>query len=42
MVANREIGNGGAERGDVADCFMAADESRCGFLVTTEVVLCWS
>lgn len=42
MVADREIDDGGAERGDVADCFMTTDESRGGFLVTTEVVLCES
>jgi hypothetical protein len=42
MVADREVDDGGAERGDVADCFMTTDESRGGFLVTTEVVLCGS
>ncbi len=39
MIAEGEVFNGGAESSDVADCFVAADESRRGFLVTTVVVL---
>ena len=39
MIADREVGDGGTEGSDVADCFVAADKSRGGFLVTTEVML---